>query len=148
MCTIPVPSSVVTKSPGITRNASSGASIGWAQSISCSYRRPTRSAPVTVASTSDSGAFLSPKCLPCKAAASTTTPASPVYRLAVLTMWYSMFSPMVRAVLDGSVHGVVVQASKSTGNGPAPPPAMARTRSALSGRSRNWDTTVVSVTSR
>ena len=30
-----------------------------AQSISCSYRRPTRSAPFTVASTSDSGAFFS-----------------------------------------------------------------------------------------
>ena len=48
VCTIPVPSSVVTKSPGIIRNASSGRSSGSAYGMSCSYFKPTKSVPVTV----------------------------------------------------------------------------------------------------
>ena len=36
VCTIPVPSSVVTKSPAITRNAFSGFSAGKNQGTSCS----------------------------------------------------------------------------------------------------------------
>ena len=46
VCTIPVPSSVVTKSPEMTLNAFSGLSFGKAYFNSCSYLIPTKSFPI------------------------------------------------------------------------------------------------------
>ena len=41
--------------------------------------------------------------------------SAPVYGLNDFTLTYSMSGPTQRAVLDGSVHGVVVHAMKYTG---------------------------------
>ena len=56
--------------------------------------------------------FFPPKCLPIKSSANTTSPGSSVYRFLVATRTYVMSGPTVRAVLEGSVHGVVVHAKK------------------------------------
>ena len=65
------------------------------------------------ANTSWSGSFFPPNCLPKRASANTTKPSSLVYRFAVFTTAYAMAGPTVKAVLDGSVQGVVVHAKKS-----------------------------------
>ena len=58
MCTIPVPSSVVTKSPAITRNAPLP---GFTHGMSCSYSKPTKSLPEHSPMISKVAIFFSPK---------------------------------------------------------------------------------------
>ena len=126
ICTIPVPSSVVTKSPEINLNAFSGLSFGRGESSQIWwYFIPTISLPKNV-STTIYGISLSLlkinsswfktslkfvlKTLVINSFANTTFIGWCVYKLYVLIKQYSIFSPTVKAVFDGNVHGVVVQA--------------------------------------
>ena len=100
-CTRPVPSAVVTKVP-LTTRCESGISIRvngrW-------YSAPSKSAPPTVASTCH------PSPSTRRQSASATTTLSPVPDRLAIT--YSTSGWTATAVLDTSVHGVVVQTSRS-----------------------------------
>src|SRR5688572_2905099 len=91
---------------------------------------PSRSAPFNT-STMEYGSFLSPalnsngsafklsaeKYFPNKSFARITFTGFAVYGLNVLTKTYSMFFPTAKAVFEGNVQGVVVQARKKVSSG-------------------------------
>ena len=63
-------------------------------------------------SSNDKSLFFSGKKLLSSGLAKMTKISSPLYGLKVLTNTYSILGPTAKAVLDGSVHGVVVHARK------------------------------------